>query len=90
MNKSRAISSFIWNLVCALAAVLAEVAADPSLLGLFPAKYAHLITVASLAVMWIRSHRNLFFNPDGSPAWQPWSPPSLQVPTPNPNQPPQK
>ena len=81
MNRSRAISSFIWNLICALAAVLAELAADPSLLGLFPAKYAHVITMASLAVMWIRSHRNLFFNPDGSPAWQPWSPPCLQNPT---------
>lgn len=91
MNKTRAVWTFIFNLICVIAALSSEVLADPSIAGLFPAKWAHAITMVSLAAMWVRSHRNLFFNPDNSPAWQPWSPPSLQdPPRQNPNQPSQK
>jgi hypothetical protein len=63
--------TFWINLICALAAAGSELIADPTIMGLFPPKVAHVITAAALAAMWIRSHRNIFVNWNGSPASEP-------------------
>ena len=66
---------FVQQFALALAAIAAEILADPQILGLFPPKYAHAIAVVALIGLKIRSMKNLSINPDGTPANIAYQPP---------------
>jgi hypothetical protein len=67
--------TIFWNLVCAIAALTAEVLADPQMLNLFPSKYAHAIALVAFVASWLRGHKNIFLLPDGSAAPMAYVPP---------------
>jgi hypothetical protein len=74
MTKKIPSLTFWINLVCAIAAAGSELLADPTIMGLFPPKIAHVVTAVALTAMWIRSHKNIFVNPDNTPATRPYDP----------------
>jgi hypothetical protein len=74
MNKNIPLQTFWINLICALAAAGSELIADQTIIGLFPPRIAHGITAVALVAIWIRSHKNIFVNWDGSPATDPAPP----------------
>jgi len=45
-----------------------------------PNRWKPYVGIASSLAMWIKSHRNLYFNPDGTPAQANW-PPEATKPT---------
>jgi hypothetical protein len=72
--------TILWNLACAVAALAAEILADPQMLNLFPAKYAHAIALVAFVATWIRAHKNIFLLPDGSAAPKGYVPPPEKQP----------
>lgn len=68
----------LWNLTCFVAAFGSEVMADPQMMGLFPPKYAHVITMVALVAMWLRGHWNILVNADGTPSTVAYVPPAVQ------------
>lgn len=66
--------NLIYNIVCFLAAVGSEVAADSSLQAVIPAKYLHIIAMVSIVAAIIKGHWNLWINPDGTKAVAPYQP----------------
>ena len=60
-------------------AALALMAALPTeILAVIPERYKPYVIAASALALWLKSHRNLFVNPDGSAAQSAWEPPKKQ------------
>ncbi len=64
MRTSTQILNQLYNLLCVLCAVWAEM--PPAALDVLPAPWKHYVTVGAMAAMWIKGHRNLFITPDGA------------------------
>jgi len=62
--------NFIYAIVCAVAALGAETDTIPFL----PEAWRHYVTAAAVVAMWLKSHWNLFINPNGTPATEPYTP----------------
>lgn len=56
----------IWNLLCVLIAVVAALPVDMALY--LPPRFKPYVVAIIVVAMWIKSHRNYFVNPDGTPA----------------------
>lgn len=56
--------------VCAVVGLLAAIPVD--VLDVLPAKWKPYVAGAVGAAMWVKAHRNLFVNPDGTPALSAW------------------
>ncbi len=61
------ITTFLYALVCAIAALGAETGTLP-----VPESWKHYIAAAAVVAVWLKSHWNLFVNPDGTPASKPY------------------
>ncbi len=62
------ILNVLYAVVCAVAALGAETDTIPFL----PDAWKHYVTVAAVVALWLKSHWNLFINPNGTPAAQPY------------------
>jgi flagellar motor component MotA len=62
------ILNLLYYFVCLIVALGSELTSDGTLASFIPAKYAHMIMLAVLGAAWIKSHWNLFINPDGTKA----------------------
>jgi hypothetical protein len=58
------IFNYLYNLVCILCAVWAEM--PPAALDVLPPKIKHYVTVGAMVAMWVKSHQNLFIAPNGA------------------------
>lgn len=56
----------LWNLLCVLCAVAA--ALPPDVAKFLPSHYQPVVVGVIGVLMWIKANRNLFINPDGTPA----------------------
>lgn len=67
---------FLNNVFYAAVTVLTVIAAIPEdWVGIVPAKYKGPAVAALAAAAWFKAHRNLFINPDGTPAVSAWQAP---------------
>lgn len=60
------IVNHVYYLICLLIAVYAALPA--SAIEILPTKWKPYLVGAALAAGWLKSHWNLFINPDGTPA----------------------
>lgn len=56
----------IYYLICSLAVLISTIPQE--FLDVLPPKYKHIVGIVAALLMWIKSHWNLFVNPDGTPA----------------------
>lgn len=66
------ILNILYYVVCAVALLGSELLSDGTLSQFIPKGWEHIIAVAAAAAMWLKSHWNLFTNPDGTPATTPY------------------
>jgi len=69
MTKTQ-ILNMLYAIVCAVAALGAETDSIPFV----PDSWKHNVTAAAVAALWLKSHWNLFINPNGTPAAEPYTP----------------
>jgi hypothetical protein len=65
MNTTKLLNS-AWYIVCLVTALGAEIPGQ--VFGVLPPHWKHWVLTASICAAWIKAHRNLFINPDGTPA----------------------
>jgi hypothetical protein len=63
-------SNAVINVILTLAAIATAI--PQTVLDVVPSKYKPWVAMATGGLYWINSHRNLFINPNGTPAEQAW------------------
>ena len=69
MTKTQ-ILNVLYAIVCAVAVLGAETDTIPFM----PDAWKHYVAAAAVIAMWLKSHWNLFINPNGTPAAEPYTP----------------
>jgi hypothetical protein len=69
----------LYNLLFAL--LIAISVLPPDIVNVLPPKWKPYVGTASAAALWIKSHLNLYVNPDGTPARSNWNPPPPKPPS---------
>ncbi len=80
------IENFLYYVVCVIVAMVATF--PPNWANFIPAGVKPYVLGAVLIATWLKSHWNLFINPNGTPAETAWTPPAAQPNNPNPPVPP--
>lgn len=67
MNLDRAvIKNHLVGICCLLVAAASEM--PPEIMAVLPPHWRHRVTIVALVILWLKSHWNLFINPDSTPA----------------------
>jgi hypothetical protein len=68
----------LYNLLFVL--LIAISVLPPDIVNVLPPKWKPYVGVGSALALWIKSHMNLYYNPDGTPARSNWNPPAPTKP----------